>query len=234
MIPYSNPNPSSGGGLSVGAIIGIAVGGGLAVVLIVTLLICWRRRSRTSKNASSGGGQGQFKSSGDAVMEAGVSGISDLPTMKQRPQAASGLLYGSAFSTGTAAVGGSGSSARNASLESSVGLLGGLPAGEGLLSAGPGPEDDPLLEWILKSQLPTTPEAAASAAAVAAAAAASAETAAASASGSHQGTPKYGSSGSRYVDMRAWQFTFRDLQIQKQIGEGSFGRVSDLSDPAAG
>ena len=103
MIPYSNPNPSSGGGLSVGAIIGIAVGGGLAVVLIVTLLICWRRRSRTSKNASSGGGQGQFKSSGDAVMEAGVSGISDLPTMKQRPQAASGLLYGSAFSTGTAA-----------------------------------------------------------------------------------------------------------------------------------
>ncbi len=30
---------------------------------------------------------------------------------------------------------------------------------------------------------------------------------------------------SKQLDVRYWQFDFRDLEIQKQIGEGSFGRV---------
>lgn len=113
--------------------------------------------------------------------------------------------------------------------------------------------DDPLLEWILKSQSPPTAEEAASAAAVAATAAATAvahsqadrhvnragnqgssegagDAAAAAAPG---GSPasnrtqqqRRGSSANPLMDVRVWQFCFRDLEIQRSIGAGSFGTV---------
>lgn len=135
--------------------------------------------------------------------------------------------------------------------------------------------EDPLLEWILKTQSPPTAEGeqlarAASEAAVAAeqrallsgsgngiprstseagvgalvapgtpstpaggrsGAASMAASGATSAITTVPGTPgsaRRGNSGKAGLDVRVWQFDFRDLEIQKQIGEGSFGRVSVL------
>ncbi len=113
--------------------------------------------------------------------------------------------------------------------------------------------DDPLLEWILKSQQPPTAEEAASAAAVAATAAATAAAHsqasrdgratgnhgsstpladASEAAGSMQQQQRRGSSANPLMDVRVWQFSFRELEIQRQIGAGSFGRVSCCAVPA--
>jgi hypothetical protein len=114
--------------------------------------------------------------------------------------------------------------------------------------------DDPLLEWILKSQSPPTAAESASAAAVAATAAAAAEahtrasrdgngaasdgssstSAADAAAGTSPASPaasemqqqRRGSSANPLMDVRVWQFCFRELEIQRQIGAGSFGRAS--------
>jgi hypothetical protein len=166
---------------------------------------------------------------------------------------ASQLPYGSAFSNGTAAAAGaagiagaaalaaSGASAsgsaphheRNASgisvEDSQLALVGGSEAQRSAVLS-----EDPLLEWILKTQAPPTAERQASAAAVAATVAATAAATAAVTPTSQSGTPTAAGgtprsarrgSTSKALDVRVWQFNFRELEVQRICGEGSFGRV---------
>lgn len=179
----------------------------------------------------------------------------------------SGLPYGSAFASNTAPGSGSQAAAvaaaaaaagaaggalamlhhsRNASLEStSQFLLNGTGSNENTPRRTK--SDDPLLEWILKTQSPSVDGTGSKARSRTVDAVALAATAAeadaeqtpqrSGSSGNNgaalvatgatvRGTPRHRSTASKQLDVRYWQFDFRDLEIQKQIGEGSFGRVS--------
>lgn len=173
---------------------------------------------------------------------------------------ASQLPYGSAFGNGSAAAAaGAAGIAGAAALAASASNSGSAPHHERnvsgisvddsqLVLAG-GSEaqhsamlsDDPLLEWILKTQAPPTAERQASAAAVAATVAATAAATAAAdtptsrsgtptAAGSAGGTPRSARRGStsRALDVRVWQFNFRELEVQRICGEGSFGRGESI------
>ncbi|KAL4436932.1 hypothetical protein ABPG75_004071 [Micractinium tetrahymenae] len=146
------------------------------------------------------------------------------------------LPYGSAFSNGApaaaaaAAAGAAGAAAlasgpshsRTASGDSSSGARtasGGVAASNSReLSTPRSASQDPVLALILRSQAEKRASASQSASPSAASAAAT--------GGSARSTPKHRPSGSKAgLDVRVWQFSFSDLEIQKQIGEGSFGRV---------
>jgi hypothetical protein len=258
MTPYSAPDPSGGGGggLSMGVIIGIAVGGGVALLAVAVLLYCCCCRGGGSKEQHGSGKSmddeleaGQHWGDGRGAPPAGPSQLTQAQKLYAQQQAAAkGLLYGSAYSNGapgssgaaaaaaaaaataatlSAGSQGQGHHSRNASLESGAGMLGSDLTTPGINS------DDPLLEWILKTQSPPTTGSTATSAAVAAVAAATAAGAGPSGSGDgsvsgsgQRGTPRHSRGPSKTLDVRVWQFNFRDLEIQKQIGEGSFGRVS--------
>ena len=64
---------------------------------------------------------------------------------------------------------------------------------------------DPLLEWIIKSQ--------------------GADSSNGTGTPSSAQTRRASRSAAKLADMRDWNINFSDLEVQKQIGEGSFGRV---------
>lgn len=284
--PPPSPD-SGGSGLSTGAIAGIAAGAAVLLLAAAVLLFVWcrpaarRARQDSAKQHASieeglGAGAGPAGPPGKAPSSTQLAQAQQLFQQEQQQQfmasSGGGLLYGSAYGNGAltgkggaaAVAGAAAGAAAAASLAASGRQHSRSASGVDEDSAGMASDstrrmlsNDPLLEWILKTQSPATEEGealarAASAAAVAAeerqlAAAAAglampdreasapgggdastapgtpgtpASSVAASGVSAMTGTPRTRRvSGSKSgLDVRVWQFDFRDLEIQKQVG----------------
>lgn len=253
MVPYTAPAPPPSGssGLATGAIVGIAVGGAavvLAIALLVFCCLCRRKTRRQDSGASKASSLAGLHDEQHGRMESGTlrnqypggtfanplkaqpsQQLAEARKLYAQPDDAN-LPYGSAFSNGApaaaAAAGAAAAAAgavalasrpshsRTASDNSSSGPTasgggGGSNSRELSTSTPRSASQDPVLALILKSQAEKQASAGQS-----------------STGGSARSTPKHRPSGSKAnLDVRFWQFSYSDLEIQKQIGEGSFGRV---------
>lgn len=193
-IVFSPPPPpnTQSSGLGTPVIVAIAVGGGVGLIVLVSLL-CWCCRPKKKGGSADAQGKedvvdgmeaGYFTSNGEWKSARGANkyGPNGLMVAEQR-RLTSGAVLDSALGPG---------SPRSAQHRQTSSM-------------------DQVLDW--------------------ARARAAAEGAGADGAVSEVTSPRHGRSGSKGsasqlpLDVKLWTLNFRDMKIDKQIGEGSFGRV---------
>ena len=194
--PPPPPAATESSGMSTGVIIAIAVGGGVGLIVLVALLFWCCRPKKDGEDGKMAGGMQDGQIDG---MEAGYY-TADGKWMSTGPNG------GAMMMAGGAAVGAAGLAAMATNSSGGSGLMGGPGSGSFLQENG---SYDPLLEWAQRQQ-----------------GVSEADLAAAVGTASSPIHLRSQSRGNNLpLDVKMWTLNFRDLKLEKQIGEGSFGRV---------
>ncbi|KAL6785226.1 hypothetical protein ACKKBG_A02970 [Auxenochlorella protothecoides x Auxenochlorella symbiontica] len=208
--PPAGPDAGGGGGLGTGALVGAVVGGvaGAAALLVLIYLCCCRRRR--APPAPAGAAAGKLSDWDEpGALKAGYA---------PPPGGGGGGPAGAAATAAAAALvtaNGAHALARWTGSATGSGSSGGPRSSAGASSAAR--TADPLLEWITRS---------AAAAAAGTGPTASGGTGTPPSSAGGRSTPAAGAApGTPAMDFNMWMLSWGDLDIQKQVGEGSFGRV---------